>query len=111
MNNNSSIKKHIENIAKLLYGNICETELSLKYNEDLVFPNESNKKLISAIKKINIYKLPYAILHSAYNSGKYYLVLTKYNNKIYKVFYNYTEDNKILYYYKEYYYPKILFSI
>lgn len=103
MNDNSSIKKHIENIAKSLYGNICETNISLKYNEDLVFPNESTRRLISAIKKINIYKLSYAILHSAYNSGKYYLVLTKHNDKLYKVFYNYTKDNKILYSYQEYY--------
>lgn len=100
MNDNSSFQKHIENIAKSLYGNICETNISLKYNEDLVFPNESSRRLISAILKINIYKLSYDILHSAYNSGKYYLVLTKYNNKIYKVFYYYTEDNTILYSYQ-----------
>lgn len=101
---NSTIEKHIENIAKSIYGKICETNISLKYSKDLVFPNESERRLIRAIKRINIYNFPYAILHSAYNSGKYYLVLTKYNGKLYKVFYNYTEDNSILYSYFEYFY-------
>ena len=55
MNDNSSFQKHIENIAKSLYGNICETNISLKYNVLAVvcFGTIHNHK----IPKVNLDKL------------------------------------------------------
>ena len=79
---------------KFTFGIITKSENNFGVDD----PASTDKKnIVSAIESINNYNTQYEILHTSYQSSKYYLILTKFDGKFYKIFYQYMGGNHIQY--------------
>jgi len=88
---------HFVTIGNSLYAHITQP-LNITYvNFDEPVPIESGRDLHYAIESINNYNTQYEILRNSYQSSNYYLILTKFENKFYKIFYQYNDGNQIQY--------------
>jgi hypothetical protein len=98
--NSLSINQFLNLIGQKIYSHKENIQINHDDN-NVIFPSPNMRVIEEAIQEIN--ESLYHILHVARYSGKYCLVLTKFKNKIYKVFYNYNENNTVSYSYNEYF--------
>ena len=92
-NTNTHLQNHLFEIGKSIYN---ETKtISFSQDEDSVFPTPSSRTETKARTCVDNGSM-YAILHVAYQSGNYYLILTKFKEKYYRVFYTRPDENGVL---------------
>ena len=87
-------------IGNKIYSHKYINKINEDNNNHIIFPSPSTRVVEEAIQEIN--ESLYHILHVARFSGNYCLILTKFKNKLYKVFYNYNKNNTVSYSYNEY---------
>lgn len=96
--NSLSINQYLNLIGQKIY-------LHKEINHDdsnVIFPSPNMRVIEEAINEINNNNSLFHILHIANFSGNYCLILTKFNNILYQVFYYYNKNNTISYSYNEY---------
>ena len=98
----STLKEYFEVIAKAIFSHREYDKIIEDSSDNIIFPNPSSSILEYATENINKFDSSYYILHTAHYTGNYSLVLTKFETKIYKVFYVHNEDNNISYSYYVY---------
>lgn len=83
------LQSHLFEIGKSIYS---ETKtISFSQDEDVVFPTPSSRIEIEAHINVDNGSL-YSVLHVAHQSGNYYLILTKFEDEYYRVFYMRPDD-------------------
>lgn len=97
----STLTEHIQNIGKNLYSHKKFNKIIHNKEDCVIYPTPSSRVLEEAEKSINDFDDSYFILHTAHHSCIYSLILTKFDNKLYKVFY-YLNDDDLNYSYIDY---------
>ena len=98
----SSIKENIENIGKSIYSHKNITKIIHNTEDAVIFPTPSSRTLEDAESAIKEMNCSYYILHTAHHTGKYYLILMNFENKLYKVFFYLYDDTELSYNYFNY---------
>ena len=94
-----SMKKHFEKIGKIVFKhrNINEIEL----DNNMLIPCESSRELEHAKTLFDISDSMFQIIRVSHFTGKYYLILTRYKGKYYKVMYSLKDDTNIIYSFRD----------
>ena len=91
---------YFKNIGKEIYSHREYDKIIYTFKKP-IFPNPSCSSIMEALTAINNSELLYYILYTSYYTGNSCLILTKFNNILYNVFYYYN-DNNIYYSYEIY---------
>jgi len=94
-----TLTSHIENIGNSIYSSRIITSIKAFSDfSDVVLPSENSLVLKNAIEQFDINKTMYEILHIAWYTADYYLILTQFDDTFYKVYYNYNNSNNSINY-------------
>ena len=98
----STLSEYFESIGKQIFSHRKYKKIVHDTDNLMVFPCPSSTVMEHATKSIEEYNSSFYILHTAHFTGNYYLVLTKFEKNIYKVFYVHNNNDNISYSYYAY---------